>query len=131
MPCQAYGTDNTSDRRFCAGCGVPLAVTCTGCGFQNQPDARFSLNFGDWESVERYAVALEDYTRPEPLPWCDFFIARGRALMAFGRVRRNGEVLAELGRLRGHAEGAGIRTAIPGLDDALRTADGPPAVARP
>ena len=28
-----------------------------------------SLNIGDWEGVEGYAAALEDYTRPEPLPW--------------------------------------------------------------
>ena len=90
-----------------------------------------SLNIGDWEGVERYAVALEDYTRPEPLPWCDFFIARGRALAAFGGGRRDGEILAELERLRGQAERAGIRTAIPGLDAALRAADGPRAVARP
>ncbi len=41
MQCQACGTDNTSDRRFCGGCGAPLAISCTACGFQNQPDARF------------------------------------------------------------------------------------------
>jgi hypothetical protein len=34
----------------------------------------------DWDGVERYAAALDDYTRPEPLPWSAFFIARGRAL---------------------------------------------------
>ena len=89
-----------------------------------------SLNIGDWEGVERYAAALEDYTRPEPLPWCDFFIARGRALADFGRGWRGGEVLAELGRLRGEAKRAGILTAIPDLDAALGTAAEPDAAAR-
>ena len=90
-----------------------------------------SLNIGDWEAVEGYAVALEDYTRPEPLSWCDLFIARGRALAAFGRGQSDGEVLAELGRLRGQAERAGILTAIPGLDAALKAADNPDAVTCP
>ncbi len=90
-----------------------------------------SLNIGDWQEVERYAVALEDYTRPEPLPWCDFFVARGRALAAFSQGRRDSEVLAELGRLREAAERAGILTAIPDLDAALRTAAEPFASAGP
>jgi len=90
-----------------------------------------SLNIGDWESVERYAVALENYTRPEPLSCCDFFVARGRALAAFGRGQGDDEVLAELGRLREAAERAGILTAIPDLDAALRASDSPHAVVRP
>ena len=44
-----------------------------------------SLNAGAWDEVERYAQALEDYTRPEPLPWADFWIAWGRALAVHGR----------------------------------------------
>jgi len=43
----------------------------------------------DYEAVERYAQAFEAYTRPEPLPWADFLIARGRALAAFAAVGRN------------------------------------------
>ncbi len=86
-----------------------------------------SLNIGDWENVERYAAALEDYTRPEPLPWCDFFVARGRALAAFGLGRRGAETLAALRRLREQAERTGVMTALPALDAALE-AD---AVSRP
>jgi tetratricopeptide (TPR) repeat protein len=81
-----------------------------------------SLDIGDWEGVERYAVALEDYTRPEPLPWCDFFIARGRALAAWGRGRRDAEILPELQRLRADAERIGLTTALPALHEALRAA---------
>ncbi len=41
MQCQTCGSDNTSDRRFCAGCGAALTITCDDCGFSNQADARF------------------------------------------------------------------------------------------
>ena len=34
--------------------------------------------------------------RPEPLPWADFHVARGRALAAFGRGARDAATLAEL-----------------------------------
>jgi hypothetical protein len=36
-----------------------------------------ALETGDHAEVERYAAALEDYTRPEPLPWADFFARAG------------------------------------------------------
>jgi hypothetical protein len=56
-------------------------------------------------------------------------------LAAVGRGRRDAEIAAELGRLLEQAERAGIRTAIPGLDAALRAAPRaagePDAVARP
>jgi tetratricopeptide (TPR) repeat protein len=97
----------------------------------NREAIEASLNIGDWESVERYAVALEDFTRPEPLPWCDFFIARGRALAAWGRGRRDAEALAELGRLREEAERAGFMTALPALAAALGQAESPASVTLP
>ncbi len=78
-----------------------------------------SLEIGDLDEVERYAVALEDFARPEPLPWSAFFIARARALAAWGRGRRETELVAELQRLRGEAERAGLATALPALDKAL------------
>ena len=71
-----------------------------------------------------YLAAAQDYTRPEPLPWCDFFIARGRALAVFGRGERNPEILAELQRLRDEAERVGLKTALPALDEALAKAGG-------
>ena len=44
-----------------------------------------SLNCGAWSDAERYADALEEFTRAEPLPWTDYQIAVGRALAAAGR----------------------------------------------
>jgi tetratricopeptide (TPR) repeat protein len=81
-----------------------------------------SLAGGAWDEAERYAGALEDYTRPEPLPWTDFFIARGRALAAHGRGRRDQETMAALSRLRDEATSVGYVAALPGLEAALGAA---------
>jgi hypothetical protein len=77
------------------------------------------LRSGDWDEVERYAAALEDYTRPEPLPSSDLFIARGRALAVFGRGNRDDATMQELKRLRDEAERVGLKTALPALEEAL------------
>jgi class 3 adenylate cyclase/tetratricopeptide (TPR) repeat protein len=79
-----------------------------------------SLNAGDWDAAKRYAAALDDYTRPEPLPWADFFIARGCTLAAHGRGRRDGMTVQELCRLRDEAKRPGLRMALPALDRALQ-----------
>jgi class 3 adenylate cyclase/tetratricopeptide (TPR) repeat protein len=78
-----------------------------------------SLRLAEWEQAERYAAALSDYTRDEPLPSADFFIARGRALAAFGRGKRDNPTMRELKCLRDEAERIGVMGAIPALDKAL------------
>ena len=80
-------------------------------------DALLTVN--DWERVEKYATALENYTREEPLQWSDFFIARGRALAAFGRGKRDDTTVKELQRLRDSAEQSGLKIALPALENAL------------
>ena len=89
------------------------------------------LDDGDWDGVERYAGLLEDFTRDEPYLWSTFFAARGRALAAWGRGRRDAEALAELRRLREAAERTGFMTAIPALEAALGQAESPAAVSLP
>jgi hypothetical protein len=79
------------------------------------------LETNEWEEVERYARALEEFTRPEPLPWCDFFIARGRILAAYGCGKREDSTIEELRRLRDQAESVGLRRALPALDAAIAT----------
>jgi class 3 adenylate cyclase/tetratricopeptide (TPR) repeat protein len=83
-------------------------------------DAFLSVN--DWARVERYAAALEDYTRDEPLQWTDFFIARGRALATFGRGSRDDATMKELQHLRDEAERVGLKIALPALEEALSSA---------
>ena len=73
----------------------------------------------DWDEVERYAAALEAFTSAEPLAWCDFYIARGRALTAFGRGNHDGATIRELERLRDEAERVGLNVALPEMESAL------------
>jgi class 3 adenylate cyclase/tetratricopeptide (TPR) repeat protein len=77
------------------------------------------LESKEWDEVDRYAAALEEFTRPEPLPWCDFFIRRGRTLAAYGRGNRKDSTLQELQRLRGEAKRVGLRMALPAIAAAL------------
>jgi hypothetical protein len=77
------------------------------------------IHVNDWDRVERYASALEDYTREEPLAWTDFFVARGRALAAFGRGQRDDATVQEIQRLRDEAKRRGLRTGMVALEEAL------------
>lgn len=69
-----------------------------------------------WEKAEYYATELKHYTSSEPLPWADFFIARGRVLGALGRRQRNAAVTEEVLRLRGEAARMRLQTASSALD---------------
>lgn len=73
----------------------------------------------DWDETERYATALEEYTRAEPLPWAAFMIERGRTLAAFGRGGRDSAVFAALSRLREQAQSIGFLAPVHALDAAL------------
>jgi class 3 adenylate cyclase/tetratricopeptide (TPR) repeat protein len=84
------------------------------------PDAiTTALDLGEWDEAERYAKALEDYTRPEPLPWSDFYAARGRALAAFGRDGGDENTKAELERLAAEARRLDYRIALPAIEQEL------------
>jgi class 3 adenylate cyclase/tetratricopeptide (TPR) repeat protein len=74
---------------------------------------------GDWDETERFAAALEDYTRDEPLPLSDFHVARARALAAFGRGARDEKIISELERLRDQALGIGLKSQLPPLERAI------------
>ena len=78
-----------------------------------------SLNAGAWDEVERYAQALEDYTRPEPLPWADFWIAWRRALTVHGRDPASAAAAEHLKGVLEEARRIGMRAAIPALERAL------------
>lgn len=61
------------------------------------------LEHGDWAGAERAARALRDYARPEPMPWSDFYAARGTALAAWGMGGPAPALLPELRRLAADA----------------------------
>ncbi len=76
----------------------------------------------DWNGLNRYATALEDYSRPEPLPLANFFVARGRALAKHGLGQCDVATMTELRRLRDEAHRIGFRNTLPALDEALAAA---------
>jgi tetratricopeptide (TPR) repeat protein len=78
-----------------------------------------TLGAHDWDEVDRYAASLEAYTRPEPLPWSNFFIARGRALAALGRGGADEAPLAALIRLQDEGQRQGLVTALTAIEAAL------------
>jgi hypothetical protein len=78
----------------------------------------------DWALADRYALKLTAHTSVEPLPWSDFFIARGRALAAVGQDRAGRGYRDTLLGLLQEAERLSCRIAMPALQDALtRVAD--------
>jgi hypothetical protein len=118
----ALATDDGEERAaaLAEGAAVLRAGSPSHNHFWFHRDAmEVALVLSEWEDAERHATALEDYTRAEPLPWSDFYVARGRALAAHGRGRRDDVTLAELRRLRDEAERVGLRVALPALDQAL------------
>lgn len=80
-----------------------------------------SLAAHEWDEVERYAKRLETFTRSQPLAWSDFVIDRGRALSTWGQGNRDKSMETELKRLRGIAEGVGLKPALIDIESALAT----------
>jgi class 3 adenylate cyclase/tetratricopeptide (TPR) repeat protein len=74
------------------------------------------LRAGNWSEAERYAEALEAFSRAEPLPWTDLQVARGRALAAAGRGHPDRAVLENCRRT---AASLGYPAALPALDAAI------------
>jgi tetratricopeptide (TPR) repeat protein len=77
------------------------------------------LRIADWDEVERYAKALEDFSSAEPIPRCTYDIASARALAIHGRGNRNPETRAELQGLRDEAVRIGLSSSIQILETAL------------
>jgi hypothetical protein len=73
----------------------------------------------NWDEVDRYAQALENYTSAEPTPWSDFFIGYGRSLAAFGRGNRGDATMRKLQHLLDEAERVGLKIAVPRLKESL------------
>lgn len=88
-----------------------------------------ALRLLDYDEVERYASALEGFTRSELLPWSDFFVARGRALASIGRGRRDAALTAELKRLREERERLGLKTELADIRTSLAEDSPEPAPA--
>ena len=78
-----------------------------------------NIEIGDWDRLERYATELEDYTRPEPLPFTGLIIRLSRALAVWGRDGRDKSSIGRLRDLREEALRIKFLTALPHLDRVL------------
>ena len=72
-----------------------------------------------WDDVLRYADALEDFVRGEPLPWADLIVARGRALRDAALGHRGPAALTRLRQIRKDVAEAGVGWALPTIDAVL------------
>jgi hypothetical protein len=79
------------------------------------------LDAGDPEGAMRHAAALETRSRSEPLPWSEFFIARGRALAVHAANVRAETAQKELMRLLENGQRMGLHVWVTGLDAAVAT----------
>jgi tetratricopeptide (TPR) repeat protein len=121
----AFNLDDPAERRACLDRGE--AYLRDGAVAHNHftfyPDAlEICLEDEDLTAVERYAQALEDFTRQEPLVRCDFYIARARALVRHRRGERGPEIRDELERLCTQARECAFLIALPKLEAALADA---------
>ncbi|MEM5432077.1 tetratricopeptide repeat protein [Cupriavidus oxalaticus] len=82
-----------------------------------------SVSLRRWQEADRYLAALQDYMRPEPFPWGDFLIRRGRALVSAGQEEEGGGTPAlreTLRQLRDEAHAAGLLASLAAIDAALK-----------
>jgi tetratricopeptide (TPR) repeat protein len=118
----AMASDDLSVRRKALAQGeAQLALGCVSHNYFHfyQMAIDVALELGEWEEAERYACALERYTAQEPLPWTNFVIARGRALVRFGRNERGDQLRSELQALRDGAAHSHLKTALPRIEASL------------
>jgi class 3 adenylate cyclase/tetratricopeptide (TPR) repeat protein len=69
----------------------------------------WAVGAADWPAAERFAQALADYTREEPLAYVDLLIRRARALAALGRDPQDREAREALCAVEATARAVDVR----------------------
>ncbi len=121
----ALASDDPKQRRIALEEGEALLGSKTlshSYLFFYQDAMEVCLQMAEWDQVERYATALEDYTSDEPLPWSNLLIARGRTLSAHGRGSRDNATMRDLQLLCEEAKRVNLKAVIPALEAALSPA---------
>jgi class 3 adenylate cyclase/tetratricopeptide (TPR) repeat protein len=67
MMCAACGTVNDAGRKFCGGCGAPLALICAACGSANPSGVKFCGECGGSVATAVDASLLDPGERSSPL----------------------------------------------------------------
>jgi tetratricopeptide (TPR) repeat protein len=120
----AYAAEGPAERKRALEQGEQLLLEpcvshCHLWFYWNAIDA--TLAAGEWNSALRYAAALEQYVRDEPLPWGNLLVSRGRALAAVGMDGPSDPALSALRHLREQLSQTGLGSALPALDAVLGT----------
>ena len=76
------------------------------------------LDSAQWERAQYYADALAAYAAEIP-PWCEFFIARGRVLSAWGQSRSSANIRSRLIQLSEQSNQYGFVTPKQAIERAL------------
>jgi class 3 adenylate cyclase/tetratricopeptide (TPR) repeat protein len=79
-----------------------------------------SLTHEEWGEADRYCGLLETYAAPEPFPWSDFVVARGRAITRVGRGEIGAALVATLQGLHRQALDAEDDLHLARLETALQ-----------
>jgi len=72
----------------------------------------------NWDSIERYANALEDFVKPEPLPCVEYYIMWGKALAAHGGTPSS-KTAEQLCLVKDKAQSIDLSTGVMALEEAL------------
>ena len=75
---------------------------------------------GMWDQLGHYVQMLEDFTKDDPLPWADFYVAYGRALAKAAQGDRPDTVAEELTEILEKAICMGYTGSVAGIQAALR-----------
>src|SRR5262245_366893 len=67
VTCASCGQENREGRKFCSGCGTPLAVACSACGTENEPGESFCGECG--ASLQHIRNRRFESRTPEPAAW--------------------------------------------------------------
>ena len=79
MLCPQCRAENGPTRRFCAACGLPLALRCAACGFENEPLAKFCGGCGQFLPAPGGGADREaGWAQPAPPPYLATKILQGR-----------------------------------------------------
>jgi class 3 adenylate cyclase/tetratricopeptide (TPR) repeat protein len=121
----AFAAEGASERKRALEQGEallrePCVSHCHLWFYSNAIDATLAAH--EWDVALRYAAALEEYVRGEPLPWADLLVSRARVLASVGINGPSDQALSELRRLREQALHAGLGSALPAIDSVLATA---------
>lgn len=109
-------TDSREERHKCLEEGV--AILSNGAVGHNyfwfyRSAIQAALADSDWVSAIRYADALEDYVRDEPLPWSDCLCAQARVLAEAAKGRGDAGLEAEVHRVQAQAEQLDMGVRLP------------------